>query len=284
MTEHAQSLAQIGAQTSLEVGVGHMLLNIADPHPGHEREYTRWYEDDHFFSSAMMAPFVFAGRRWVAPADLRRLQYGRPGGEYSNSSRGSYAATYWIAPGHLNDYFAWAAGTGPQLDAQGRNFTERQLAFVSFADQVGTVYRDDRAPRDVFSLMDPPGGMVVQLIDVPDSTDRDATADWLLDEFLPARLAREEASVLSVLVFRGAADTSAMRPALQDLQRKADNDGRRLVLLWFLEGDPRDAWEREFDALPKAIAASGHGTVEWTAPFVPAHMGTDDYADSLGLV
>jgi hypothetical protein len=279
MTATDHPLTRVGAETALEVGVGHMLLNIADPLPGHERAYNRWYEDDHFFSAAMMAPFVFAGRRWAASTELRTLQYRRPGGEFDASNDGGYAATYWIAPGHLNDYFAWSAGAGPQLDAQGRNFTDRRLVFVSFADRLGSVYRDERVPRDVFALMDPPGGMVVQLIDVPDAASRDAAAAWLLDEALPARLAVDGASAHSVLVFRGAADTSAMRPALRDLQRKSDNDGRRLLLLWFLDGDPRDGWEREFAELPQFIADAGHGSVEWIAPYVPARMGSDGDVD-----
>ena len=281
MTESTHPLTQLGASTSLEVGVGHMLINIGCPFSGAARDYTRWYEDDHYFSGAMMAPFVFAGRRWVAPADLAALQYGGPGSEFDPPPGVSYAATYWIAPGHLNDYFAWSAGAGPQLAAQGRNFTDRRLVFVSFADRIGTVYRDESVPADVFELVDPPGGMVVQLIDVPDTSDRDAAAAWLIGELLPQRLAAEGASAHSVLVFRGAADTSAMRPALQDLQRQADNGGRRLLLLWFLDRDPREGWESEFAPLPDLISQSGRFVVEWTAPYVPVHMGTDDYVDDL---
>ncbi|MDR5699137.1 hypothetical protein [Agromyces aerolatus] len=274
MTDGTHPLTRVGAATSLEVGVGHMLLNIAEPTPGRERAYTRWYEDDHFFSAAMMAPFVFAGRRWVASEELRALDHGRAGGESDPPARERFAATYWIAPGHLNDYFAWAAGTGPQLDAQGRNFTDRRLVFVSFADHVGSVYRDERAPRDVFALMDPPGGMVVQLIDVPDASVRDDAATWLIDDAIPNRLALDGASTQSVLVFRGASDTSAMRPALQEVQRASDHDGRRLILLWLLDDDPRSAWAREFADLPEVVASSGCGTVEWMAPFAPARMGT----------
>ncbi|MGO4689695.1 hypothetical protein [Glaciibacter sp. 2TAF33] len=283
MREPAASLTEIGATTSLEVGVGHMLLNIADPNPGHEREYTRWYEDDHFFSAAMMAPFVFSGRRWVAPAALRALQYARADGDYDNSTGGSYAATYWIAPGHLNDYFAWAAGTGPQLDAQGRNFADRRLVFTSFADHVGTAYRDDHPARDVHALIDPPGGLVVQLIDVPQASDRDEVAAWLMGSFLPERLGREGASAQSVLVFRGAADTSMMRPALRDMQLRADNQGRRLLLLWFLENAPNSVWESEFAPLPELIAQTRRGAVEWMSPFLPARMGTNEFTDQLGI-
>lgn len=274
-------LTEFSSQTPLDVGVGHMLLNIADPHPGHERDYGRWYEDDHFFPAAMMAPFVFAGRRWLAPASVRELQYARPGGEFDGIGCGSSAATYWIAPGHLNDYFGWAAGTGPQLDAQGRNFAERRLIFVSFADHIGSVYRDESIPRDVFALMDPPGAMVVQLIDVPDAGQRDDVAQWLLNDALPERLAAPGSSAHSVLVFRGAGDTSAMRPALQDLQQKADNHGRRLILLWFLDHEPQRTWDEEFAPLPEYFAEKA--PVEWMAPFIPARMGTDTYVDELHL-
>lgn len=281
MSERTHPLTQVGAATTLEVGVGHMLLNVARPSSGAERGYTRWYEDDHFFSAAMMAPFVFSGRRWVAPQTLAALHYGRPGGEFDPPPGGTYAATYWIAPGHLNDYLAWSAGTGPQLDAQGRNFTERQLTFVSFADRISTVYRDAVVPRDIFSLVDPAGGLIVQLIDAAYPEERDAVAAWLTDEFLPERLAADDNVTDRVIVFRGTADTSGMRPALQEVQRRSDHEGRRLVLLWFLDRDPREGWEKQFASVLDGLATSRHAVIEWSAAFVPAHMGTDDYVDIL---
>lgn len=281
MSEHP--LTAVSGTTPLTVGLGHMLLNITDPRPGSERAYGRWYEDDHFFSGAMNAPFVFSGRRWVAPAALRRLQHARAGGEYDGRDAGAYAATYWIAPGHLNDYFAWSAGSSPRLDAEGRGFAERDLIFVSFADRVGTAYRDDDVPRDRFELIDPAGGLVVQLIDAADAEERRAVTQWLADDLIPARLALPGTSAHSAVMFHGAADTSAMRPALRDLQSRADNAGRRILLLWFLDHDPRDTWAEEFAPLPELIAAGGRAAVEWSAPFIPAHMGTDLYVDELGL-
>ena len=281
MSARADNLTRIGAQSSLTVGLGHMLLNVADPNPGHEVAYTRWYEDDHFFAAAMMAPFVFAGRRWVAPFELRSLQYRRAGGEFDTGDAGRYAATYWIAPGHLNDYIAWAAGTGPQLDAQGRHFPNRRLAFVSFADRIGSVYRDRDVPRDLFSLIDPAAGMVLQIVDVDRPEDREAVAGWLVDELLPQLIARPNASATTALVFRGAADTSAMRPALQNLQRRSDNDGRRLIIVWLTDRCPRDTWSAEFADRPEVFDRSGRAVVEWSTPFVPVRMGTNRYAEEL---
>ena len=52
------------------VKVGSMLFTMVDPHPGHEVAYNRWYERDHFYAGCMVGPWLFAGRRWVAPRSL----------------------------------------------------------------------------------------------------------------------------------------------------------------------------------------------------------------------
>ncbi len=59
------------------VKVGSMLLTLVDPHRGHEVAYNRWYERDHFYSGCMIGPWQFAGKRFVATADLKKLP--RPG-------------------------------------------------------------------------------------------------------------------------------------------------------------------------------------------------------------
>lgn len=40
----------------VDVGVGHALITLVSPHRGREREYNRWYEDDHFWGR--LAPFI----------------------------------------------------------------------------------------------------------------------------------------------------------------------------------------------------------------------------------
>jgi hypothetical protein len=32
----------------VDVGLGHALITLVSPRRGREREYDRWYEDDHF--------------------------------------------------------------------------------------------------------------------------------------------------------------------------------------------------------------------------------------------
>lgn len=54
----------------------------------------------------------------------------------------------------------------------------------------------------------------------------------------------------------------------------------RLTLLWFLEADPRECWDR-FQGLDAEVAESGLGRVELVAPFIPTVPGTDRYVDQL---
>src|SRR5258706_5959783 len=79
------------------VRVGSMLFTMVDPHRGHEVAYNRWYERDHFYAGCLVGPWLFAGRRWVAPRALKALRYpceselARP-----DVTAGSYLATYLI--------------------------------------------------------------------------------------------------------------------------------------------------------------------------------------------
>ena len=58
-----------------DVRIGGALITMVEPHPGHERAYNRWYEDDHFYAGATAGPWMFAGRRYVATRDLQLLRY-----------------------------------------------------------------------------------------------------------------------------------------------------------------------------------------------------------------
>src|SRR5580700_3379578 len=56
------------------IKLGSILLTVVEPHRGHEVAYNRWYERDHFYSGCMIGPYQFAGRRFVATADLKALR------------------------------------------------------------------------------------------------------------------------------------------------------------------------------------------------------------------
>ena len=57
------------------ITVGSMLFTMVDPEKGHEVEYNRWYERDHFYAGCMVGPWLFAGKRWVATKELKDLRF-----------------------------------------------------------------------------------------------------------------------------------------------------------------------------------------------------------------
>ena len=48
------------------IALGTVLFTMVEPHTGHELEYNRWYERDHFYAGCMVGPWLFAGRRWAS--------------------------------------------------------------------------------------------------------------------------------------------------------------------------------------------------------------------------
>lgn len=78
------------------VKVGHMLFTMVDPPRGEEVAYNRWYERDHFYAGCLVGPWLFAGRRWVAPRALKALRYPEGGGGFARPDvrAGSYVALY----------------------------------------------------------------------------------------------------------------------------------------------------------------------------------------------
>ena len=61
-----------------EIRLGSMLFTLVEPHRGHEVEYNRWYERDHFYAGCMVGPWLYSGRRWVATRDLKALRFPEP--------------------------------------------------------------------------------------------------------------------------------------------------------------------------------------------------------------
>ena len=90
------------------IRVGSMLFTMVDPQKGHEVEYNRWYERDHFYAGCMIGPKLFAGKRWVATKELKDLRF--PRGDTPVASpveAGSYLAIYYVLEGCHEEHFAW---------------------------------------------------------------------------------------------------------------------------------------------------------------------------------
>ncbi|MFJ3212593.1 hypothetical protein [Streptomyces flaveolus] len=263
-----------------DVAVGHALITMVEPHVGHERAYNRWYEDDHFFSGALFEPWLFAGRRWVATHDLQQLRYPKDStGVADPITKGCYLGTYWITPGRLGDHKQWTFAVNRRLSAEDRINRDRDHVFTSFQDKAATVYRDQDVPNEVFSLMDPAPGLVLEVVDAPTAAARDELERWLAQEHLPSRVT-PGGPVSSAMVFRTNGPDAGMKPEVRARLAKVANDGRRLTVLWFLTEDPRDCWDH-FTTEGDLVGRGGRGELSLIAPFIPSKMGTNTYDDQL---
>lgn len=273
MTESQYSI--LPKEGPYDTAIGSALITMVEPHPGHEHAYNRWYEDDHFYSGAMAMPWMFAGRRWVATRELQEMRYPEDSAIAQPVTAGCYISTYWITDGRYEDHLRWTVATNQRLGPDGRVYMDRTHVYTAFQEYVGAVRRDDDGPRDYQSLDYPYGGLVVEVVDAVAEGGRDSLWAWLRDEHIPSVLAGS--AVAMCLVFRPI-------PLPDDKQAfVADLPGldRRLTLLWFTDGDPRDVWDASFVKEGGAIAAGGLGKAEFVAPFIPTVPGTNMYVDEL---
>src|SRR5258708_6387001 len=115
---------EIGAEAE-PIKLGSMLLTLVEPHRGHEVAYNRWYERDHFYAGCMVGPYNFAGRRFVATADLKALRDPDPSAITGEPERGSYVAVYWVLDRYFDVWNRWALRQVDALHAARPMSTER---------------------------------------------------------------------------------------------------------------------------------------------------------------
>ena len=252
--------------------IGGALITMVEPHVGHEHAYNRWYEDDHFNSGAMAMPWMFAGRRWVAPTWLQALRYPDDSIIAQPLDAGKYITCYWITAGRYEDHLRWSVATNQRLLPDGRVYLDRTHVYTSFQEYMGAVYRDETGPRDIHSLDYPYQGMVVEVVDAGD--DRETLHAWLTNEALPARMAgTPQAQTLLFAPYPLPEDKMAYVEDVPGLER-------RITLLTFTEVPPDECWDT-FAGFGETVAAAGRGKVRLAAPFIPTLPGTDTYVDQL---
>ncbi|MFZ3558227.1 hypothetical protein [Streptomyces sp. BH055] len=273
---HSETYAELAAVGPYGVRPGHALITMVEPHPGHEHAYNRWYEDDHYYAGAMAMPWMYSGRRWVATRELQLLRYPEKSAVAEPVTAGCYLSTYWITEGRYADHMKWTVGINKRLNRDDRVHQDRTHVFTSFQDHEATVYRDgDEGPRDFHALDHPYQGLVVEVIDSEGPQQRAELLNWLREEHLPRRLAGSPAAM--VTVFR----PTPLPGDRMTYVKQVEGVDTRLTLLWFLQVDPREAWQEHFEGLGGAVAESGLGRVELVAPFIPTVPGTDRYVDQL---
>ena len=266
-----------------EPTLGGALITWVEPSPDHVVGYNRWYEDDHFVTGAMSMPWMFSGRRYVAPRFLQPYR-GPEGSRVAEPlEAGKYIALYWVNPGRIEDHQEWSLGANTRLHAEGRGSyrglghdpaEERSHVFTGFADYSGATYRDDDVPEARHTLLQPYEGLVVELYDAADGHDRDDLDRWLAEEHLPSVVGGPVAVSLRFLPRPLPSDGMSHVKQLEGVDRV-------VCVLHFLETDPRDWWDDTFGSSEERAAAGGVGTLAVQAAFIPTKHGTNAYTDEL---
>jgi hypothetical protein len=262
-------------QSDHELGIGGALISLVEPHPGEERAYNRWYEDDHFYSGALCMPWLFAGGRFVATRELQRLRYPDPSPIAKPVAAGCYLHLYWITPGHVDDHIRWSVATNVVLRARKRIHLARTHVFTAFQDHCGSVARSSSGPRDHQTLDHPYRGVVMEVLDARGS--RAELDAWIRSGYLPWLHGSPGDPIAHTLWF-------APRPLPADKQPDvADIPGldRRLTLLHFLDADPREVWSPCLAGNGTWVERQGVASIVFAAPFLPVDFGTDRYVDQL---
>jgi hypothetical protein len=256
------------------VRVGHMLLTIVDPQRGHEASYNRWYERDHFYAGCLVGPWLFAGRRWVAPRALKSLRYpAAPLVAGPSPQAGSYAAVYWIHEGKLDEHRAWANQQVFWLYKNGRGFEQRTHVHTLLYDHDWTHYRDADPVPLALALDHGYAGFVTTAVLREPGVEQARLDAWLQERALPELLARSPIASCSTW------SPIPQGTAPMNIPRVEETD-RLDLQLWFTDVHPLETWSR-FVAFGERVQASGLGRVAFASPWLPTVVGTNTYTDEL---
>ncbi len=257
------------------IRLGSMLVTLVEPHRGSEVAYNRWYERDHFYAGCMIGPYQFAGKRFVAPADLKALQDPDPSEITGTPGRGSYVSVYWVLDGYHDTWNRWAVDQVKALHRAGRMFEERDHVHTLLYRFAWEARRDGENGLSAELALDhPSAGMVLVWTDRADGVDAADFEAWQREEHLPGFLAGSPARLIV---------TADPLPLLVDAPGdvpRTEADDRRQLSLWFLDEDPADAWDT-VTAHRAAVEGSGKGRIVAALPFISTVPGTDTYTDQL---
>lgn len=256
------------------VELGAAIFALHDPHRGHERAFNRYYERDHMYAAAVLAPWTIAGQRWVATAALKARRYPDPG-PFGPAVFGSYLAAYWIQAGRLAEQQAWVSAQMPLLDAAGRTFAERDVATATAYDLLGAWERDIDGVPPFLALDHRYPGLAWLVLERTGTTPVAELATWLTAEHLPATFAGTPVAQAVAFTPR------PKEPWWPAAAPEVPGVGERIVVAAFVEGDIGALWDELFAGFGDVLAATGRARCLLAAPFLPTVPGTDGYADEL---
>ena len=256
------------------VDLGAGIFALHDPHPGHEHEFNRYYERDHMYAAAILAPWTIAGQRFVATSDLKRLRYPADG-PFGPIREGSYLTMYWIVAGKLDEQQAWVSDQMKLLNAAGRTFDQRSVQTATSYDYLGSWRRDPDGVPPFQALDRRYPGVVWMAVERSDEASVAELAQWLAGDFLPANFASSPVALAPMFTPR------AKEPWWPAAAPEVPGVGERVFITFFVEDDVRQIWQEHFADLGGKLDATGRCRTLMVAPFIPTIPGTDTYTDQL---
>ena len=256
------------------VDLGAGIFALHDPHPGHEREFNRYYERDHMYAAAILAPWTIAGQRFVATSDLKRLRYPADG-PFGPIREGSYLTMYWIVAGKLDEQQAWVSDQMKLLNAAGRTFDQRSVQTATSYDYLGSWRRDPDGVPPFQALDRRYPGVVWMAVERSDEASVAELAQWLAGDFLPANFASSPVALAPMFTPR------AKEPWWPAAAPEVPGVGERVFITFFVEDDVRQIWQEQFADLGAKLDVTGRCRTLMVAPFIPTIPGTDTYTDQL---
>jgi hypothetical protein len=278
------------------VELGHAIFALHDPHPGYEVAFNHWFERDHMYSAAIMAPWTIAGFRYVATKALKDLRYPEDGPFGGPSRRGSFLTAYWIQQGRLDEQQLWVADQMAKLNADPTRTSEHRdttnapshsgrpaatkgsrsaVITATSYDYLGGMVLDAEGVPPELALDRRYPGLVWTVVERTPETPLDDLVRWLLDE--PVATAAAGTLTSMVLAFTPRPKPSWWPAAAPEVQGVGD----RIMLAHFLDTEPKRIWTPQFAGLGDAIDRSGKARTLLAAPFNATVPGTDRYCDQL---
>jgi len=258
------------------IELGTLLYTMVEPHKGHEVEYNRWYERDHFYGGVLVGEYSFAGDRFVCTSDLKKLRYPIESPMTPDPMSASYVAIYWVLKGHHDDWNRWSVDTVKNLHATGRMFPERTHIHTQLYDNRFSCTRTETGTPIELALDRGYPGIVVNVGELADGVSHEQMWNWMNDVWAPS--ARQESWGPDVFNY------STLLPLLDDAPPdvpRVPRADRRFLQIHFVDHDPSESWESGYGRFGADLEASGLATHLWTSPFKNTVFGTDTYTDQL---
>lgn len=258
------------------IKLGTILFTMVEPTKGHEVEYNRWYERDHYYGGVLTGAYSFAGDRFVATRELKDLRYPTDSPMTPDPLTGSYLAIYWVLAGHHDDWNRWSVDTVKMLHASGRMFPERTHIHTVLYDNQWSIQSSDRGTSAELALDRNYAGLVVNVGELNDGVTQADVEKWTREVWAPGAIGTTGGPDLIV----SATPMPLLDDAPPDVPRIANAD-RRFLQMHFLDHHPTEGWDEVYAQYGADLEASGLAKHLWTAPWQQTVFGTDTYTDQL---